>query len=107
MKTIKAEHLINEDNHVNCECGNVTIDNYSWSSSDGSTSCPICMVNWQSEQIKAMKQLIYSLSPLRKEEVDRHINKKYAEMMGVRLSDFDDEMDFSLSEMELNELKGE
>jgi len=60
METITSEHLSNKDNHTGCECGNQTIYDYVWSANDdGSQSCPLCMVSWQSEQIKAMKELIY------------------------------------------------
>src|SRR5688572_914606 len=96
METIiTSEHLSDSENHINCECGNKTIHEYSWSDENGATSCPTCMVEWQSSQIKAMKELLYDLSSKSKEETALAINKKYARLMGIEISDFDDEMDFS------------
>ena len=62
METITSKHLKDKDNHTTCECGNKTIYEYVWTDHNGeSNSCPICMVSWQSSQIKALKELVYEL----------------------------------------------
>lgn len=81
-KTITSEHLSDDANHTTCECGNETIYEYVWSDDDGNQSCPLCMTDWQSSQIKAMKKLVYELSSFDKETTALQIKKKYAEIMG-------------------------
>lgn len=90
MKTITSKQLSDKDNHTSCECGNKTIYEYSWSSDDGETICPKCMVAWQEDQIKALKELLYELSPLNKNKTAKAINQKYADFMGVDLEYFED-----------------
>lgn len=81
MSTITSKHLKDNDNHITCDCGNKTIYEYMWSDLNGeSTSCPLCMVNWQLSQIKALKELLYELSSKSKEETSNAINQKYAEI---------------------------
>lgn len=93
---VTSADLINEDNHTSCECGNKTIYQYVfWSDDHDCQSCPLCMVSWQQAQIKAMKELIYALSPKTKEETALEINKKYAEIMVIDIEDFDEDMDYS------------
>ena len=94
-ETITSEHLSDDANHTQCECGNQTIYEYVWSDDNGCNSCPHCMVDWQSQQINKMKELIYELSPKSKEETAKLINKKYAKIMGIEIGDFSDDMDFS------------
>jgi hypothetical protein len=85
-----------KDNHTTCECGNKTIYDYSWSNDDGETSCPLCMVAWQGEQITGLKKLLYELSSKSKDETAAHINQLYAEIMGVDMEYFTDmELDYS------------
>jgi len=79
MENITTNDLKDEGNHTSCECGNITIYEYSWGNDDGNTSCPSCMVEWQRNQIKALKELLYELSSKTKEETAEAINKKYAE----------------------------
>lgn len=94
-KTITSEHLADDANHTQCECGNQTIGKYSWSNDSGQ-SCPLCMVSWQLGQIKAMKELVYNLSPKNKEETAKEINKKYAKLLGCDLEWFESQgIDFS------------
>ena len=96
MEKITSEHLLNEDNHTSCECGNTTVYDYSWNNDDGDTSCPLCMVDWQSEQIKALKELLFELSSKSKKETAKSINQKYADFMLVDLEYFKDKgLDFS------------
>ena len=96
METITSKHLKDKDNHTSCECGNKTIYEYMWSDVNGeSQSCPTCMVEWQSSQIKAMKELLYELSSKNKEETASAINKKYAELMMCEVEDFIDDVDYS------------
>lgn len=40
---ISKKNLLDESNHVQCECGNTTISEYSWESDDGIKYCPMCM----------------------------------------------------------------
>lgn len=97
MEKITRKHLSDKNNHVGCECGNLTIYEYSWSDWNGEyNNCPSCMVEWQSQQIKAMKTLVYELSTKSKEETSKLINSKYAEIMGVHVCDFEDDIDFSI-----------
>lgn len=96
METIKSKHLKDKDNHTSCECGNKTIYEYVWADYRGeSQSCPLCMVEWQSSQIKALKELVYELSSKSKEETSKAINKKYAELMMCEVDDFIDDIDHS------------
>ena len=96
MNTITSKHLKDKDNHTTCECGNKTIYEYMWSDHNGeSNSCPLCMVSWQSSQIKALKELVYELSSKSKEETSKAINKKYAEIQGCEVEDFIDDIDYS------------
>lgn len=91
MKKVKSAQLKDKDNHTSCECGNKTIYEYVWTDVNGeSQSCPLCMVNWQSLQIKAMKELLYQLSHKSKEETAQAINQKYAEIMLCELEDIID-----------------
>lgn len=93
---ISTEHLTDDSNHRECECGNKTINEYSWEDPEsGCVSCPQCMVDWQSSQIKALKKLIYEKSVFNDADTARFINEKYANLMGVSIEDFDDEMDYS------------
>lgn len=95
MSEITSEHLTDKDNHVECQCGNITTFEYGWTNIEGEWSCPLCMVDWLGSQVKAMKQLLYALSPKSKEETALEINKKYAEIMTIDVEDFDEDMDFS------------
>ena len=96
MDTITSKHLKDKDNHTTCECGNKTIYEYMWSDHNGeSNSCPICMVSWQSSQIKALKELVYELSSKSKDETSKAINQKYAELQGCDVDDFIDDIDYS------------
>lgn len=54
------------------------------------------MVEWQSSQIKAMKELLYELSSKSKKETANAINQKYAELMMCEVDDFIDEVDYSV-----------
>lgn len=93
---ISAEHLTDKANHTECECGNKTIYDYSWSDpNSGCQSCPVCMVDWQASQIKALKELIYEISKLNESETSKSINEKYASLMGISIDDFDDDVDYS------------
>lgn len=97
MKTITSKHLKDKDNHTSCECGNKTIHEYMWTDVNGdSQSCPLCMVEWQGSQIKALKELIYELSSKSKDETAKAINQKYAELMMCEVDDFIDDVDYSL-----------
>lgn len=96
MEEITSEHLADKGNQTTCECGNITIHEYSWDSTEGdSTSCPSCMVEWMSEQIKEMKSLVYDLSIETDEKTALEINKRYAKIMGISIDDFNEDMDFS------------
>lgn len=96
MSEITSKNLTNKANHTTCECGNITIHEYSWCDDNDCKSCPLCMVEWQSEQIKAMKELVYELSSKSKDETAVEINKKYAEFMIVDLEYLNDnDIDFS------------
>jgi hypothetical protein len=53
------------------------------------------MVEWQSSQIKALKEMIYELSSKSKEETANAINQKYAELMCCEVEDFIDDVDYS------------
>jgi len=81
---------------ANYDTLNKTIYEYMWSDHNGeSNSCPLCMVSWQSSQIKALKELVYELSSKSKEETSKAINKKYAEIQGCEVEDFIDDIDYS------------
>lgn len=51
MKTITSEDLRDIENYVTCECGNVTITEYSWMDDNGCVSCPRCMEGWMADEI--------------------------------------------------------
>lgn len=97
MGNITSKDLRSKDNHVNCECGNTTIYEYSWSDHNGEyQNCPTCMVEWQSSQVKILKELLYKLSKESKETTSQLINEKYAKLMGIDVEDFEDDIDYSL-----------
>lgn len=97
METVTSKKLRDKDNHTICECGNKTIYEYAWDNQDGETSCPKCMVDWQWEQIDALRKLIYEISSKSKEETSKAINTKYAEIMGVDMEYFEDHgIDYSM-----------
>lgn len=98
MKIITSKYLSDKNNHTTCECGNKTIYDYSWSSDNGSVSCPSCMVAWQSQQIRAMKELVYKISSKSKEETATDINKMYAKIMDVDMEYLID-MDYDFSKI--------
>lgn len=99
METITSKHLKDKDNHTGCECGNKTIYEYMWTDANReSQSCPLCMVEWQSSQIKAMKELLYELSSKSKDETAKAISQKYAELMMCEVDDFIDDIDYSALE---------
>ncbi len=97
MEKITSKHLKDKDNHTTCECGNKTIYEYMWLDHSGeSNSCPLCMVEWQTSQINALKELIYELSSKSKEETSKAINQKYADLQGCSIDDFIRDIDYSL-----------
>lgn len=97
MENVTSKDLRDKDNHVECECGNKTIHEYNWPDQSGEcNNCPVCMVDWQTSQIKILKELIYELSPESKEKTAALINEKYAKMIGIAVEDFEDEIDYSL-----------
>jgi len=97
MLEITSKHLRDKDNHTSCECGNKTIYEYMWTDSNGdSQSCPICMVEWQGSQIKALKKLLYELSSKSQEETAKAINGTYAKLMGCDMEYLtDNDIDYS------------
>ena len=97
METITSAHLQDQGNHTQCECGNATIHEYAWTDVSGDTqSCPLCMVEWQGDQIRALKQLVFELLSKSKAETANAINAKYAELMGCDVEDFIEDIDYSV-----------
>ena len=96
MKNITSKYLKDKDNHTTCECGNKTIYEYSWDNHNGdSTSCPLCMVSWQADQIKGLKELVHEISPLSTTRTSALMNEKYAKVAGVSVEDLDEDFDYS------------
>lgn len=82
---------------MECECGNTTIQEYNWTDPSGEcNNCPTCMVDWQTSQIRILKELIYELSRESKERTSVLINEKYAKMIGISVEDFEEDVDYSL-----------
>lgn len=98
METITSKILRKKENQTECECGNKTIYQYSWSNGDGQTICPLCMDAWRGDQIIGLKKLVYELSSKSKEETAAKINEMYAHIMGVDMEHLND-MEFDYSEI--------
>lgn len=79
--------LRDRNEQVHCECGNVTIYAYAWSNDDGEYSCPKCMVAYLTQQIKAMRAVVYELSPKSPEVTAAYINAAHARELGVTTED--------------------
>lgn len=95
---ITKEHLMNPENHVECECGNVTIHEYSWG--DEYTDCPDCIVEVLHGLRKEYKKLIYEIADpdLSKFQIDHMIKTRIAPVIGLSCAEDFNEMDLKLED---------
>lgn len=96
MCEVTKEKILDEDNLTQCECGNYTPYEYSWSDENG-TTCPTCMVEWLKSQINIYKGLMRDIADpeLTEGDIQVMIKRKFSEIMMTDVESLDDDDDLS------------
>lgn len=89
---ITKEDLKDEDNLVQCECGDYAHHELVSTSPDGNNTCPGCQISWMNQELSMYKKLLRELAtPAHtKATIDKKIKERLSELMVITPEDFDE-----------------
>ena len=91
---ITPTDLKNEDNLLQCECGNVSHSSYTTLSDEGNNTCPECQIQWMTDLLETYKKLLWELADpsLKKEDITTRNNTEIAGILGITLEDYEEKI---------------